>query len=78
MDKKNMQDALAQNLQDAGCDESTIEQYLKYGSVGCLNMQLCILSKQRSQLLDSIHKEQKKLDCLDFLIYKIKGGKNCG
>lgn len=31
-----------------------------------------VLSRYRSSLLDSVHIGQDKIDCLDFLIYKIK------
>lgn len=34
--------------------------------------QLQILSEQRKELLDELHLVQKELDCLDYLIYKIK------
>lgn len=35
-----------------------------------------MLSKHRASLLRSIHKYQKELDCLDFLVYSIKKNLN--
>lgn len=78
MENKEGQEEIIQNLRDAGCNDSVIADYLKYDECKCCNMLLCILNKQRNKLLENIHKEQKKLDCLDYLIYKIKGGPRCG
>lgn len=69
-------DAVIDNLKDSGCSKDTIEEYMKYEKCECKKMQLCILAKHRKKLLDNIHREQKKLDCLDFLIYKLKGDKH--
>ena len=57
------------NLRDAGCSEELIEQYASAAS-GCARM--CLLKKYRRELLDSIHSEQKKLECLDYLIYQLR------
>ena len=57
------------NLRDAGCSEELIEQYTSAAS-GCARM--CLLKKHRRELLDSIHSEQKKLECLDYLIYQLR------
>lgn len=32
---------------------------------------LSLLSKHRSYLLDCYHADQKRIDCLDYLIYKM-------
>ncbi len=32
---------------------------------------LPILTKHRKHLLDSVHKGQKQIDCLDYLIYSL-------
>lgn len=57
------------NLRDAGCSEELIEQYASAAS-GCARM--CLLKKHRRELLESIHSEQKKLECLDYLIYQLR------
>lgn len=57
------------NLRDTGCSEELIEQYASAAS-GCAR--ICLLKQYRRELLDSIHAEQKKLECLDYLIYQLR------
>lgn len=57
------------NLRDAGCSEELIEQYTSAAS-GCAR--ICLLKQYRRELLSSIHAEQKKLECLDYLIYQLR------
>ena len=59
---------IVDNLRDAGCSEELIEQYASAAS-GCAR--ICLLKKHRRELLNSIHSEQKKLECLDYLIYQL-------
>jgi len=68
----DMIDAVIQNLTDAGCDNHLIEHFLSLQKEGKKKDQLCLLSKQRGVLLCKIHEEQKRLDCLDYLIYTMK------
>lgn len=49
---------------------------MKQGNDGD-NERVRILNKQRNVLLDEVHNKQKSIDCLDCIIYKIKGGQ-CG
>jgi len=66
------EEALIQNLRDAGCDEKIIADFLKYWESGKDPEGLRLLRKQRSHLLDLVHEEQKKIDCLDYLVYQIQ------
>ena len=61
-----------QNLRDAGCDEQTTEKCMTFVQNGEYPKMLPILSRFRVNLLESIHSGQKQIDCLDYLIYKIK------
>ena len=61
-----------QNLIDVGCDESITEKCMFLVKEGRIFDMLPILTKHRKYLLDSVHKGQKQIDCLDYLIYKIK------
>jgi hypothetical protein len=70
--QQNREEALLQNLEDAGCASDTIELFMQKHEQSKLSEQLKILSKQRCVLLDDVHKSQKKLDCLDYLIYRLK------
>lgn len=60
---------IVDNLRDAGCSEELIEQYTSAAS-DCAR--ICLLKQYRRELLDSIHAEQKKLECLDYLIYQLR------
>lgn len=61
-----------QNLIDAGCDKSITEKCMLLVKEGWIFDMLPILTKHRKCLLDSVHKSQKQIDCLDYLIYSLK------
>lgn len=61
-----------QNLKDAGCDELTTKECMSFAKSGNIEGILPILAKYRSALLSTIRCGQKQIDCLDYLIYKIK------
>jgi len=70
----NVSDIL-QNLKDAGCDKSIIEANFE-DSQSCLSKkQKTMLIKHRKNLLDELHSVQKKINCLDYLIYKFENRK---
>lgn len=64
--------AILQNLKDAGCDPKTVEQFLLLRKAGDRKEQLKLLSIHRKQLLDKVQREEKRIDCLDYLVYQIK------
>lgn len=64
--------SIYQNLIDAGCDENIIEKCMSFVDNGRIADMLPILTKHRKCLLDSVHKGQKQIDCLDYLIYTLK------
>jgi hypothetical protein len=76
-DESGKTKALIQNLRDAGCEENLIDKCVQYEQNGQFCAMLCLLSKHRNSLLESVHREQKKLDCLDYLAGQIKAEK-CG
>ena len=57
------------NLRDAGCDEVLIGELEALPS-SCAR--LCRLKAYRRELLDGIHDKQRKLECLDYLIYQLR------
>jgi hypothetical protein len=67
--------AVAQNLKDAGCDENTIADFMQKLRQGNELEGLKILQLHRRFLLNQLHDEQKKIDCLDYLVYKISKNK---
>ncbi|MFR2737517.1 MAG: hypothetical protein ACLTA2_02155 [[Clostridium] innocuum] len=64
--------SIYQNLIDAGCDIQTTEQCMSLLKEGEISRILPVLSKYRVGLLHSVHIGQNQIDCLDFLIYKLK------
>ena len=63
---------LRENLKDAGCDQDMIcrcevlAQGEKRGEL------MRALSLHRKALLDAVHENQRRIDCLDYLIYQIE------
>lgn len=64
--------SILQNLKDAGCNAQMVEQFFQLQAEGRMENQLKLLSKQRNALLHKVHENQQKLDCLDYLIFRIK------
>lgn len=65
-------EAIIQNLKDAGCDGDTIETFVNDIKEEKLSEGLKLLAVHRRYLLDCLHKEQKRIDCLDYLVYKLE------
>jgi len=63
---------IIENLIDAGCDRMLAEHYADSRSKKEKND---ILKYHRQHLLDDMHKCQKRIDCLDYLIYIEKDDK---
>ena len=65
------EEMLITNLKDAGCTKETIAAFLYYRKKNEQLKQIEILKKHRHGLLDKIHEDQKAIDCLDYLLYKL-------
>lgn len=65
-------ESMIQNLKDAGCDSETIENFMADLQKGKRANGLKRLAVHRKNLLDSLHREQKCIDCLDYLVYQMK------
>lgn len=66
---------LIDTLLGAGFTPEETKRYLLLTeSKGTDEQQLGMLKKQRRSLLDDIHKKQRFLDCLDYLIWAKKNG----
>ena len=64
--------ALLDNLEDAGCDSQFMECFLALEQSRQYREQLKLLSNHRRQLLDRLHREERRIDCLDYLVYQIE------
>lgn len=65
-------EAVLQNLRDAGCDARTIERFMELLQAGKITEELGLLDAHRSALLRRVHADEKRIDCLDYLIYQIE------
>ncbi len=72
MNSENNEDAIVQNLKDAGCSQNTITAFIEDIRNDKIIEGLKLLAIHRRSLLDELHKEQKQIDCLDYLIYKMQ------
>ena len=64
--------SLNRNLNDAGYAEMTNKSFLELCASGKMKEGIHILQKHRNTLLDRIHESQKKIDALDFLLFKLR------
>ena len=71
IERTKQEQAVVANLADAGCDNEQIEQFMDFLKSGRKKAGMSLLAKHRRFLLDCYHAEQKKIDCLDYLIYKM-------
>lgn len=70
--KKSKIESVIENLKDAGCNKTTIEKFIVCFENNRKEEQLEILEKQRTDLLNRVHKDEKRISCLDYLAYQIK------
>ena len=66
------QGILRQNLIDAGCDQELVQRCIALTQEEKTMELLRILSRHRRALLATVHQGEKRIDCLDYLIYKLK------
>ena len=59
---------MKQNLIDAGCDEITSKDIIRMYRNGMISDALLKMKKDRCRLMDELHENGRKVDCLDFLI----------
>ncbi len=60
-----------QNLKDAGCNAEMIREFFTYAGESDIDRQKELLEEHRKKLLNRVHKEEKKISCLDYLIFQL-------
>lgn len=70
------QGILRENLLDAGCGQKLTEQIMALLQQGKTAEGLALLAQHRKHLLDCCHAEEKKIDCLDYLVYTVEKSKS--
>ena len=66
-------ESVIQNLEDAGCETGMIQDFMGWFDKGQQAKQLELLEHQRECLLGRIHKDERRISCLAYLIYQIQG-----
>ena len=65
-------DAVMQNLADADCPQEVIRQFMQNAEEDRQTQAIQVLEKHRRTLLDRVHREEKYIDRLDYLLYSLK------
>ncbi len=65
-------DKILQNLKDANCAPDLINSFFDFEKDCNTFEQLKLLTRHKSELLDNLHRCQKQIDCLDFLIFNLE------
>ncbi len=72
MNSERNENAIIQNLKDAGCNQDMITAFINDLKEGYIDDGMKLLAAHRRLLLEELHREQKQIDCLDYLVYKMK------
>ena len=59
---------MIQNLKDAGCGEVEIADVCRLYENGQIQDAVKKLRRHRCGLMDTLHKSQERVDCLDYLV----------
>lgn len=70
--KNNRIFRIQRNLSDAGCDASMISQFIKLEQKHKREEQYQLLKRHKAVLLEKLHKDQYKIDCLDHMVYSMR------
>jgi hypothetical protein len=73
----NCSESILENLRDAGCDETLVQQYCEIANQpipeeAASGRQAQLLRGYRRELLERLHDDQRKIDCLDHLLYLLR------
>lgn len=75
MDRIITDESTIQNLKDAGCDAEMIQSFMEDLHAGKESEGLRLLAMHRRKLLELLHRDQRCIDCLDYLVYQMKKNK---
>ena len=63
---------LRQNLVDAGCGPDIVRQCMALARKRDQAELMRVLSRHRRTLLDPLHQSERRIDCLDYLVYTLE------
>lgn len=64
--------SVLQNLRDAGCTDEMIAEFMSLQGSADEQRQLQLLSEHRKCLLEQIHRAERHISCLDYLLYQMQ------
>ena len=64
--------AFRQNLVDSGCSPEIVRQCMALAQKRNQAELIRVLSLHRRTLLDTLHQSEKRIDCLDYLVYMLE------
>ncbi len=64
---------IIENLSDAGCCTEMINDVIFLLETEQTEQGIRRLRQYRSTLMNEIHEQQRKVDCLDYMLYQLKG-----
>ena len=64
-------DEVEHNLKAAGCNAEIIREFFSYEKEDGSEKQRALLEEHRKTLLNHVHTEEKKISCLDYLIFQL-------
>jgi hypothetical protein len=74
MHEFSSKEKMTQCFKDIGCEDEIMNEFMK-----CFDQdkdkvlaQINLLIKQRRYLLDQLHTAQKRIDCIDYMIYQLE------
>ncbi len=68
------QNELIQNLKDSDCDENRAKEIMNALASDHPEQGIQMIKLQRCCLMNEIHLQQQKVDCLDYLLHELQGG----
>lgn len=72
MNGEGKEAAIIQNMKDAGCGQKMIAAFVETLREDKADEGMRLLAAHRRMLLEELHREQKKIDCLDYLVYQMQ------
>ena len=70
--KSEYEETIIQNLKDSGCNSEIIESFVANLRTKKYSEGMKLLAAHRRRLLEELHREQRQIDCLDYLVFQIK------
>lgn len=64
--------AVISNLKDAGCRQDFIDRFIAFAEQSQTKELFAMLAAHKKALLEAAHENNHRIDCLDYLTYKLK------